>query len=151
MLIVVGLVMPLVMLSVAHLIVSMVAKNITGYLTSDETAWVPFSYIFLRIHLLTLLILCLIIISVLPLAIELSPVPVKRAWQLIRIAFTDHGGPAANALGESFSLFGVLVFAIPVGTLLHGTGGFGQFSISYSGVIAVSMIYYIIANRRSIS
>lgn len=140
-LILLSLVFPTALITLAHFIFLWASQGISEYLSGKVESAGDRIFLIVGVHCFTLVALCLYVVAVVALALEIMPVPVKQVLGMIKSFVFQTGFPAANAVGRSFSLFGILFIAIPIGSLLPGSHGFGAFSITYAGIVFGAAIY----------
>lgn len=95
---------------------------------------------FFLINALLLVALYAFVVAIPLLAIRYRGESLKSFWTGLSEDIFKHGRPPFNAVGGSFSLFGILILAVPVASLLPGGPPFGVFSIIYTIVVGVILI-----------
>jgi hypothetical protein len=158
-LILLALIVPCILMIAAHSLVIMSGRFLIGYVSEGASVSPGSTHgaieiltsipgqltTFVAVNFSLIISLCVYIASVVPLGLEVFPIPFSRVPLAVQRYERLHGFPAANAIGRSYSLYGIIILAIPIATCLPGGGSFGVFSVSYIVLIGAAFIYYLIA------
>lgn len=106
---------------------------------------------FFKINALVIIVLLIYYISIPLLSIKYRGVVISEIFDALHHEIFVIGKKAADAVGQTFSLVGVIVFAVPVAVLLPGGQKFGTFSVIYSIIILPFILYYIFLNKAKAS
>jgi hypothetical protein len=139
-----GLLLPTALMLVAHFSVFHIVGAIADYLIQPSGPFENSILIVLTVNLLAIISLCLYIVSTVPLALEICPTRIVDIPILIREYTVRDGLPAANSVGQSYSLFGILIIAVPIAVLFPGAPAVGPFFFAYVGLITVALVYYLV-------
>ncbi len=101
--------------------------------------------LFFLINSMALASLCLYVLAVPLLAARYRRVPLQNLTHALRQELFVQGKPYVLALGQTFSLLGILAFAIPVVSLLPGKPDFGIFSLLYTVIVLAGFSLYVTA------
>lgn len=146
--IIVGLVLAPTLLYASHLLLLNIFDALSRYL-SDKSLSVGDSLIFfLLINFLAVGVLSLYVLSIPLLSAHYRGETVNSFWDSLHYEVFVLGKSSANAVGQAFSLFGMVTFAIPAASLLPGGTGFGTFSALYTLVVVSFMVYYFLKSFR---
>ena len=136
-----ALVVPTGLLITAHLSSFTAATFVADHLVSTGTVSIDFIPLFIAVHGLVLVSLCLYIVSAIPLGMEIMPLAVKGIYGIMNDFVVTHGLPAANSVGRAYALFGVVFIAIPIASAIPGARSVGPFSCAY-GVVVVALLIF---------
>ena len=138
-----ALVAPTALIMAAHFSVIAVSAQIEAYLPNPPADLSATVVTVLQVHALILLSLCLYIVSTIPLALPIEPVSITKVSQMIRSFSRSDGYPAANAVGRAYSLFGLLIIAVPIASLVPGAPRIGAFALAYFALMAAAFAWYL--------
>lgn len=142
-LILLGLLLPTLLLAVAHWAVLAAMSYVTIYLSPNGDTLGNTVLTLVMVHVLALVSMCLFITAPVPLTLEIMPTPIRKIPALIESFLEADGKPAANSVGRTFSLYGSLVLAVPLAALLPGGSSLGAFSFTYIFIIVVALGIYL--------
>jgi len=143
----IGLILGPTLLFIGHKIGLFALDNLAKYLNFSASTYrgiINFFYV----NFLMLAALCLYVIAAPPLLVRYRGETANSIISSIQIEIYARGKVVASAIGQTFSLFGIIAFVVPVASLLPGGHGFGVFSILYSIIVAVSLIIYLLQKKK---
>jgi hypothetical protein len=147
-LIILGLVLPTLLLMLAHWSAFGAVSQIASYLSSQGSPAQDILLTFLTIHGLAVTSLCLFTVCIAPLALEVRSIPASDLRDYVSEFLSEHGYPAANAVGRTFCLYGSLIIAVPLATVLPGGSSLGVFSVSYGAMLVAFVVWYLLNEKR---
>lgn len=115
-----------------------------AYYASAENVMEGFQQFFV-INIMMLAALCFYVLAVPLLAARYRRAQFVELMPALRRQLFVEGKDYVAALGQTFSLLGVLAFAIPVVTLLPGKPNFGVFSSLYAVIVLAGFAWYVIS------
>lgn len=147
-LIILGLVLPTMVLMLAHWSAFGAISLIVSYLSVQGSPAPDILLTFLMIHGLAVVSLCLFTVCPAPLALEIRSLPASDLRDYVSEFLSEHGYPAANAVGRTFCLYGSLIIAVPLAALLPGGSSLGVFSVSYGAMLVAFVVWYLINEKQ---
>lgn len=150
-LILIGLVVAPTLLYFGHTLVLQSLYRVNQYITAESVGIFSGIKQFAVVNLLMLLALCIYVISVPPLATHYRGEKIDKLLKSIYNEIITHGKAAAVAVGQTFSLFGIVPFVIPVASLLPGGPTFGLFSILYTVIVLTCFGFYLFTKKEELS
>ena len=146
--IVIGLVFAPVILFWGHSIFLNALKHVSTYSNFNYSSFFNGFKYFIIINVLVIVSLCLYVISIPPLAARYRGQNLASLISSIKDELFIYGKSASNAVGHTFSLFGIIILLIPITDLLPGGPDFGIFSTLYSAIILTCLAIYLINTYR---
>jgi len=133
-----ALVVPTVLICLAHYTILKSAEAIAGYLSGEVAARTAKIVLLLTVHIYILAGMCLYLIAAVACALEIVRLPLRQVGKTVKGFIVHTGLPAGNAVGRSFSLYGILFLAVPIASILPGGPGIGLFSIVYGAILLLA-------------
>jgi hypothetical protein len=146
-LIALGFVLPTLLLMLAHWSTFGAISLIADHLSAQGASAQEMLVAYLAVHGLAIVSLCLFTICPAPLALEVRSISAQDLPGYLSQFLSEHGYPAANAVGRTFCLYGSLIIAVPVATLLPGGPSLGVFSVSYGAMLVAFVVWYLLNER----
>lgn len=143
-----GLVVPVVALLGGHIAVIEAMRLVGEHLATAEPHWGSSGLTFLGVHVWLITGLALYVVAVAPMTLPISPMSIQDAFVLVRRHFDDEGYPAAEAVGKAFVMFGLVIVAVPIASLLPGMRR-GVFSLFYALLIVALVVSFVVGKRWS--
>ena len=123
-----GLLLPTGVLTVAHTLTWYFSSLLACYLSVSEGMRVADQLLTaLEISVIALLAISVYVISCIAFLIPVRPIHVRNVLNAVSLYFQKEGSLAAHAIVRAYSLFGMLIIAIPIVALLPGSNKPGVF------------------------
>lgn len=146
----IGLIFAPIILYISHSIVLYTINYLSYYFYSNiYSTWYSIK-LFFMINLYFIVSLSLYVISIPPLSLRYRGEQIfyfKEFIGSIKYQLITLGKPASTAVGQTFSLYGIIIFLIPVIALLPGSPDFGVFCTLYSIIVLLGIIWYYFKKR----
>jgi hypothetical protein len=127
-----------------------VSTGICSRLTASTDGWWTDAWTIGWIHLLALIALCLYSLGSACMAITVGSCRLASALEQIRDECGTKVWPAAEAIGKAFCLYGILVIAVPLASLMPGSPSLGHISWLYLALVVGLFAFQVYARRKQV-
>lgn len=143
-----GLILAPAILYFGHMLLLDSLHIVTNYIYSEKVRIFQGVTQFFYVNLLFLAALCIYVVSIPPLSVRYRGETIKTLRRSIHNGIFIQGKASTTAVGQTFSLFGIVAFVVPVASLLPGEPSFGLFSLFYSTIVIICLIFYIFSKNK---